>query len=385
MKKCLAVLTAVLAVLSVSTGCSPIYPPAQPYQQPASESPNFRLLLSDEPNDINDFSTVMVTITGIGLQKGGESGEWVQIDFDPVEVDLKTLIGTNASEVWAGALPEGEYVKAFIYISDITATLTEGKAVVKIPSGKLQISKPFTVDEDGNVVDFVFDITIIKAGESGQYIVKPQIGESGADKEYKEVQNQEREQNRETNTNNGVGKWERDAKIRGTIEAINGATWTVAIGGETYTVDVSGAQFKGEPAVGLMVKINGTETEGSNIAATYVHMLGSQDGEKQGAGDGDNEIEFSGPVTSLSPLVIAGYTVVINEATNTRGEITVGATFEVEGVLQEDGTVLAKKLSVEGDEEEGENNGNNGNGVGQGKPETTKTKTNNGNGNGPKK
>ena len=59
-------------------------------------------------------------------------------------------------------------------------------ATVKLPSDKLQISKPFTVAVDGSV-SFVFDITIIKTGQSGQYILKPQIGESGAGQHFNDV------------------------------------------------------------------------------------------------------------------------------------------------------------------------------------------------------
>ena len=60
------------------------------------------------------------------------------------------------------------------------------EVVLKLPSGKLQISKQFTLDED-MFVDFVFDITVIKAGKSGKYILKPQIAESGPNQEYTEV------------------------------------------------------------------------------------------------------------------------------------------------------------------------------------------------------
>ena len=54
--------------------------------------------------------------------------------------------------------------------------------------------------------------------------MKPQIGESGPDKEYKEVEKQERKENKETKENNGVGRMERDAKLKGTIDDIKKGT-----------------------------------------------------------------------------------------------------------------------------------------------------------------
>ena len=62
----------------------------------------------------------------------------------------------------------------------------EGEAVnVKLPSNKLQISKPFTISD--SVVNFVYDITVVKAGKSNKYILKPQIARSGSDQKFNEV------------------------------------------------------------------------------------------------------------------------------------------------------------------------------------------------------
>ena len=44
---------------------------------------------------------------------------------------------------------------------------------IKLPSNKLQVSVPFTVTE-GEELDFVFDITVIKTG-NGMYILKPRL------------------------------------------------------------------------------------------------------------------------------------------------------------------------------------------------------------------
>src|SRR4030042_3582091 len=151
---------------------------------------NFRFLISDDVNAIEDFASLNVTISKIGVQQGGESGNWTEFTPDITEVDLKPLDGENATEIWSGNLTPGEYTKVFIYVTEVNGILIDElggeRADVKLPSDKLHISKPFVISEN-NTTAFVFDITVIKAGKSGQYILKPQIAESGADQKFKEI------------------------------------------------------------------------------------------------------------------------------------------------------------------------------------------------------
>lgn len=186
-----ATITALLLIATATTGCTGALALPMAPDEPAPGT-NFRLLVSDEPNDIGDFEELSVTITGIGVRQKGESGGWTEYEIDPAEtVDLTELQGTSATEVWSGELADGEYTKVFIYVSEVTGILADadadGEATVKLPSGKLQISAPFEVSE-GQVAEFVFDITVIKAGRSGKYILKPQIAESGPDQEFEETE-----------------------------------------------------------------------------------------------------------------------------------------------------------------------------------------------------
>lgn len=152
---------------------------------------NFRLLVSDEVNAIEEFQTLNVTISRIGVHQGGESGNWTEYNLDPaVTVNLTELQGINATSIWDGNLEDGKYTKVFIYVDNVTGVLKEnpeGEPTIKLPGGKLQISKSFDVT-DGGITDFIFDITVIKAGNSGKYILKPQIAESGPHQNYIEVE-----------------------------------------------------------------------------------------------------------------------------------------------------------------------------------------------------
>jgi len=133
-----------------------------------------------------------VTISSIGVHQAGDSGKWHVFDLDPEDdldsdnvsgVDLRPLEGEKALGIWSGNLTAGEYNKVFIYVDNVTGVLEGGgTANVKLPSNKLQISKPFTIG--ASVVNFVYDITVVKAGKSGKYNLKPQIAQSGPDEPF---------------------------------------------------------------------------------------------------------------------------------------------------------------------------------------------------------
>ena len=152
-----------------------------PHNTRSSANPegNFVFLISDDVNAIADFTSFNVTISKIGLLPSGDTDQWIEFEPEVNEVDLTLVQGDKTQEIWRGDVPEGQYTKVFIYVSDVEGVLASGEANVKLPGGKLQISKPFEITS-GEVTNFIYDITVIKAGESGKYILKPQIAQSGA-------------------------------------------------------------------------------------------------------------------------------------------------------------------------------------------------------------
>ena len=195
------IILALVAVLVAGCEGVPLPTPAPapesapaPMPTPTVEKENFRLLISDEVNAIEDFEHLYVTISSIGVHQAGEAGGWHVLDplDDPdgdnvTGVDLRPLEGENALAIWSGNLTNGEYTKVFIHVDNVTGILADGggTADVKLSSNKLQISKPFTIGD--SVVNFVYDITVVEAGKSGKYILKPQIAQSGANQKFKEM------------------------------------------------------------------------------------------------------------------------------------------------------------------------------------------------------
>ncbi len=149
---------------------------------PQPVSSNFRFMVSDAPNDIGDFTSLMVTVDRVELLKKGGDGD-ARVTFTPVvsDFDLTKLLGAASQELWQGNVPEGEYTRVEVFTSAVKGTLTTGETIdIKLPSDKLQISMPFVVGAD-KVTSFTFDITVNQTGQgSGKYILKPQAGESGA-------------------------------------------------------------------------------------------------------------------------------------------------------------------------------------------------------------
>ena len=187
-----AVFTALALVAIFAASCPECSLPTSTVT-PTGENVNFRFLISDEFNAIGDFRHLNVSVSSIGVHRSGASGNWTEMPLN-VTVDLTELQGQKATEIWGGNLTVGNYTKVFIHVSNVTyvrnvtANPAEGNQTVnvKVPSNKLQISRSFVVTED-SVTWFVYDITVVRAGKSGKYILKPQIAQSGAYQEFEEV------------------------------------------------------------------------------------------------------------------------------------------------------------------------------------------------------
>jgi len=171
---------AAVALLAIIAGISSwaLMPGGTP--APAFAQANFRLLISDDENAIGDFDHLNVTITSIRVHSAS-SGDWIDLEPAVSEVDLVGLQELNATEIWSGNLTEGWYTMVFLDVEYATGVLnaTGAHVDVRAPSETLKINKPFAVTNTTQTT-FVFDISVVSAGQSGQYNLKPVIGKSGA-------------------------------------------------------------------------------------------------------------------------------------------------------------------------------------------------------------
>ena len=309
---------------------------------PVVAQANFRLLLSDQENAIGDFEKLEVTITRIGMLRGGDEGGWQEITLDPgVLLDLTRLEGLNAQEIWGGNIPGGQYIQVFIYIEDAIGTLKSGETVnVIVPSGNLQISKPFVVNAGDSVVNFVYDITVVAAGN--QYILLPQIDQSGAEQEFHEV---------------GEGKL--------TLWVVD--TGTPVTPGDNITVGVT---FQGNPLPGAKVRVNGVDvgnTSGEAGQEGRISFVVPYDEKLKvkakittalGELEGDLKIEFGDELTIevVEGVVAPGQSIEVQVTFSTLQGITIpmqGAQVEVKdaGIFTTDGDGRIPSFIVPYDDE----------------------------------
>jgi len=191
-----ATVAAVLVVLIVTfVGIRPALSPVLPITPTPSPEGNFVFLISDEVNAIGDFSSLTVTVSKIGLQQQ-DGGKWVEFQPEIAEVDLTQVQGDAVQEVWQGDIPAGQYSQVFIYVDNVRGVLeATGQTVeVKLPSHKLHISKLFEVTTD-TITSFTYDLTVVARGNQ-QYILKPQVDQSGADQKPREDKDKGNSDNR---------------------------------------------------------------------------------------------------------------------------------------------------------------------------------------------
>ena len=363
------IILALVAVLVAGCESVPLPTPA-PAQEPAPapvpappptvEKENFRLLISDEVNAIENFEHLYVTISSIGVHQSGEAGGWHVLDplDDPdgdnvTGIDLRPLEGENALAIWSGNLTNGEYTKVFIHVDNVTGILADGggTADVKLSSNKLQISKPFTIGD--SVVNFVYDITVVKAGKNDKYILKPQIAQSGANQKFKEMKR--------------AGKPVKLGEVEDELElSLEGE---LGLGMEVTLIVTD----NGSAAVGANVTVNGEDAGITDADGRLPIVLPDTPGEvkvEATLGDkvGELEIEleeaeqpewFEGTIIEISegeenasPWVmtlegVGGQVTVY--VTELEGTPAVGAKAKVEGVLK-DNTIEDAKAGIEEEE-----------------------------------
>jgi len=303
--------------------------------------------VSDEPNDMDDFEHLNVTITEVRFhvvesaddagtptatatvtggnatataagtatatatptatetstltaekmtdESEGEDGRWVVREVNATTVDLTRLRGDNATLVEEFALPAGEYNTVFLEVDGVDATLKTGESAnVKLPSERLQLHTEFTV-ADGSETDFVYDISVHKAGNSGKYILKPVVSESGVGQPIERVDDED-ESDDDSLAAAFVGPVERgeNATVRVTNADGPVANATVSVeDGPTGTTNADGEFTFAVPADAEEIEV---EVEAGGAEAELEHEFESDgdDGQGDGQGDGDGQNDGGG-------------------------------------------------------------------------------------------
>ena len=132
--------------------------------------------VSDDPGDIEDFESCVVTVTAIDvLSADGDAEEPETIQVDDAEVDLTEVKNEKSQLVSETELESGDYEWLRVTVSDdIDATLADGggDAEVTVPSGGLKLNKAFEIRADSTTT-FTADFTPVKRGQASSYNIQP--------------------------------------------------------------------------------------------------------------------------------------------------------------------------------------------------------------------
>lgn len=191
-------IAAFLATVLIASGCATqsTNPENSPDTTDPTHSGNLQLYISDQPAAIDSFQYLNVTLSEVRIyaETGNEtdtsstnstnSTNSSQDDSKGYEtfnttatVDLTQLKGENATSVLEGELQTGNYSKMELEASNVEAQIDNSSVDVKLPSGKLQLTKSFTIAPN-QTTEFVFDIQVVQRGTQG-YILRPVISQSG--------------------------------------------------------------------------------------------------------------------------------------------------------------------------------------------------------------
>jgi len=218
-----------------------------------------QVLVTDPPPP-QAIDSVIVEVARIQVHlAAGSDSKWVTIVDETMSFDLMELVGGKEVSLGSNEVNAGTYTQVRMDITHATVIVGEDEHDAFVPSGRLKFVRPFQVQENGTttlLLDFDGQRSINVTGK-GQYILKPvvtllvpeQTGSHGV------------AQDEETD----------ELEFMGTIETIDGTTWTMAIEGESKMVDVSGADIEGEPAVGLEAEVGATVV-GNSILASKVEI-----------------------------------------------------------------------------------------------------------------
>lgn len=137
--------------------------------------------VTDQPGDIADFESCIVTVVGIWLKPadatatGTDEEGRTRIDFDEAKTaDLVKLQDGNSKLLDEEELETGAYQFFQLDVDGVDATLNDGSdATVTTPGdAPLTFEASFEIRADTRTV-FTADFTPVQQGETGNYVLQP--------------------------------------------------------------------------------------------------------------------------------------------------------------------------------------------------------------------
>jgi Domain of unknown function (DUF5666) len=157
------------------------------------------------------------------------------------------------------------------------------------------------------------------------------------------------------------GQHGNEVELKGTIDSVSPSTNSLMVAGRKVTV-TSSTRIVGRDgqtialtglAAGQKVEVDGATQSDGSVQASKIKLEDNEGDDDQG----ENQVDFDGTISALSPLTIAGRHVTTNSSTRYFGDhnasvpasdvLKLGNKVEVEGQQQADKSVLASKIQLE--------------------------------------
>lgn len=368
MTRLLSALTLILAVAACGSAASPTGPAPANTAPPTATTAVISGTVSGAAsaalfttnNGAAAGMTVTVQGTNITTTVNG-TGQFQLTNVPPGTIVLVfSGAGANA-QLNLGAIPAGTTVTINVVVSGSSAELQQktvnGDTEIE---GRIESIAGSTLKVAGHTV-LVTSSTIIRHGGTAMTLSQLEVGQrvhvkgnttgSGATAATTATTIQVQ------NLNTSI-----PVNLEGTVSGLTGtaAAFTFTLDGRTVKGDAT-TEFRGggrspsfaDLANGDEVHVKGTQREGF-VQAERINLEDEDD-------DGE-EVEVEGAVSVLSgtcpsiTFTVAGRTIRTNSSTQFKGgacsAIAAGDTVEAEGIVQADGSILAKKVEIEDDHDD---------------------------------
>lgn len=346
-----------------------------PERHAAAKSGLLRLVASDPPPP--GVEKLVLEVKDIRVHLAGPEGRWITVNEGPLSLDLvriarvQKLLGEREVE-------PGIYTKVRFRITEATAVAGGVEYKVKVPSGSLNLVRPFRVQEDQTtVVTIDFDgARSLRLMGQGDFILTPAarvLAREPVERQEKEGREDSRKRDKKQEETRDARSQPADteppvvrAEIEGTVESLAEDSLVVSsrhisIGRDTRidgTLELGArvrveAIIKPAEASAIAIEVLEAKGPGRQDATPKVDARDTKPADetrRDGAAQRQVRVEIKGRIDELAAYrwVVKGQGVALSNETTVEGTPGVGATVEVEGIRQPDGTLLAVEIRVRG-------------------------------------
>jgi hypothetical protein len=157
------------------TGCSS--------SNSSSETGTLRVLLTDAPAD---YESVIIDIESVRIHRSSDADEgdggWIEVSAEPSRLDLLSLTNGNVALLGELELEPGRYNQMRFVLGTNNEIVIDGEIIpLETPSAQqsgLKLNIQTQITEGGLyslLLDFDASRSIVRAGNSGKYLLKPVI------------------------------------------------------------------------------------------------------------------------------------------------------------------------------------------------------------------